>query len=157
MTKLKYYNSELLELDHDEFGEILIHKDTDEPVTGIVWKNFSDGNKLYESSYLKGKIHGYDKEWYRNGKLKFFSTRYKDILHGVWVFKTDTGFLDTKKIFSYGYCLSTEYYKEGVLQKVEKIEKDSDKLASYQKRKSELEASGESKEWNKVLKWIEDI
>jgi len=58
-----------LEEEYDDSGEILVHEDTKERITGLVWEDYGNGYRRYEAIY-------------ENGVLESVSIYYRNRYHG---------------------------------------------------------------------------
>ena len=64
-----------------------LKSDASSYITGVVYRNWENGQLALEQNYKNGIKHGLDKEWYENGQLKH-NQNWKDGkregLHGDW-------------------------------------------------------------------------
>lgn len=151
----KYWYNDLEE-DYDDTGEILVNSETSEPISGIVWEDYSNGNRRYEGVYYKGRKHGYEKWWHENGALNISSIYYHNQRIGESILLSKDNLLQTKSMHSYGYHLWTEFYENGVFERKKNMEEsDPDKYRRYLEYATQLHYNGEDKLWNAHLKkWL---
>ena len=97
-------------------GELLLDLNK-KPFTGIAYNSSTvSENKIQESKYLKGLLHGTHKEWWENGNKKL-QGRYKSgEKNGRWVGYFENGNIKSETNYKNGMedGLDTRWHKNGV-------------------------------------------
>ena len=109
-------------------------KESKKPFTGIGYVLLGQsGEKIIESKYLNGQLHGQHNEWWENGKKKR-QGRYKTgKRHGRWVEFHENGNIFTENSYRNGIHngLSAEWHKNGAMHYRGEYE-NGEKLGSWE-------------------------
>ena len=62
---------------------VVLLKSTNEPVTGVVYKNYSDGQLSWEINYKYGKQDGLKRAWFLNGPMRLEENWIAGELEGI--------------------------------------------------------------------------
>ena len=116
------------------YGGMWYLKESKKPFTGIGYVlSGQSGEKIIESKYLKGQLHGQHNEWWENGKKKR-QGRYKTgKRHGRWVEFHENGNIFTENSYRNGIHdgRSTEWHKNGAMYYRGEYE-NGEKLGSWE-------------------------
>jgi len=74
--------------------------------------NFSDGNKESEVDYKKGKVNGWARMWYNNGKLHVEATYKNSKVHGVRSSYHENGQIFCRAKYKMGKIISKRNWDE---------------------------------------------
>ena len=114
-------------------GGIWHLKGSKKPFTGIGYVlSDTSGEKIIESKYLNGQLHGPHSEWWHNGKKKIHGRYKKGKRHGRWVEYHNNGNIFTENSFNSGVYdgSSSEWHENGTLHFRGKY-KEGEKLGSW--------------------------
>ena len=70
------------ETDYKKDGMVLRTADS-EPLTGLVYWKYNNGQMAYERNYRDGLLHGTSSSWHENGQLSSVGHFMNDELHGT--------------------------------------------------------------------------
>ena len=115
-------------------GGIWYLKGSKKPFTGIGYiLSDTSGEKIVESKYLNGQLHGLHSEWWYNGKKKTLGRYKKGKRHGRWVEYHNNGNIFTENSFKNGIYdgSSSEWHENGTLHCKGKYN-EGEKLGSWE-------------------------
>lgn len=92
----------------DEDGDLVIHDGT--PFTGTAYELYLNGSLCHEASYKDGLPHGYWRDWYPCGVLKFECECLKGLRHGKTTRWYENGAIFISSEYEYG--IETRYLEQ---------------------------------------------
>jgi antitoxin component YwqK of YwqJK toxin-antitoxin module len=110
------------ELDYDNTRMLYLYEG--KPFTGVSFDPYDDGEGVeYESTFLDGMHHGYDRRWYKPGVLAYDRPFFYNMGHGIAREWHSNGQLILGSEAEYGVCLwKKKWNKKGELFEEYKLE-----------------------------------
>lgn len=102
MELVSYHSNETM---FDQNTGIMLLKSTNQPVTGVVFENYTNGQKKYDRSYKGGLLDGVSRLWYENGQLWSEGVLKEDQLHGLVRSWFRDGGLEFERSYEMGRCV----------------------------------------------------
>lgn len=103
-TIIERYNAD--QTDYKKDGMLVRLSSSNEPLSGIVFYNFSNGQLAYEREYINGLLHGRSVSYHENGQKSSEGSLQKDQLHGEVRAWDANGNLEYSRIYDKGNCVS---------------------------------------------------
>jgi len=93
------------ETDFKKDGKYLRKRSNNEPLTGVVFMKYDNGQLMYERNYEGGLLDGLCKAWHENGQLSSEGSFKKDELNGVVRAWFSDGGLEYDRFYEMGRCI----------------------------------------------------
>lgn len=103
-TITERYNAD--QTDYKKDGMLVRLSSSNEPLSGIVFYNFSNGQLAYEREYINGLLHGRSVSYHENGQKSSEGSFQRDQLHGEVKAWDANGNLEYNRIYDKGNCVS---------------------------------------------------
>ena len=103
-TITERYNADQTDCKKD--GMLVRLSSSNEPLSGIVFYNFSNGQLAYEREYMNGLLHGRSVSYHENGQKSSEGSFQRDQLHGEVKAWDANGNLENNRIYDKGNCVS---------------------------------------------------
>ncbi|WCF10751.1 hypothetical protein NDS46_13270 [Paenibacillus thiaminolyticus] len=114
-----------------------------QPITGIVYEKFENGNLEYYTYYKNGIMNGISVHFYESGKIKSVSNMYRGTTHGKTVCWHENGNVMSVADSKYGFDLTYKEWDESG-----KLIKEKMELSDFEKGMIEKYDEDE-KRWTK--------
>ena len=101
---IKRYHAD--ETDYKKDGIFLRLSSSNEPLSGIVFFNYSSGQRAYEREYIDGLLNGRSVSYHENGQKSSEGSFHRDQLHGEVMAWDAKGNLEYNRIYNKGNCVS---------------------------------------------------
>lgn len=92
----------------EEDGDLVLHQGS--PFTGIAYELYLNGSPCHEASYRDGLPHGYWRDWYPSGQLKFESECLAGLKHGKTTRWYESGAVHIASEYEFG--IETRYLEQ---------------------------------------------
>lgn len=92
------------DLDYDEAGWLLLYEG--KPFSGVAIDYYEDGAIYWQSQYLNGLKHGWNREWYPTGILKMENWRLGEAGHGITKHYFPDGKIKSHEELEFGFEVS---------------------------------------------------
>ena len=91
-TSLLYPQSKVNVNNLVQYGDKWFKENDDKPYTGIVFEMSKEtGNRILESKYVIGLLHGKHVEWYNDGNKKLEGQYKNGLMNGKWIWWYENG------------------------------------------------------------------